>query len=55
MNGTEIREFRQYLKQCTDAQVRGVYEKENAACRFDYAELAIAEAEHRGLCVEDDA
>lgn len=49
MNANEMREFRQYLKQCTDRQVMGVLEKERAAGRDDYAELAVAEAERRGL------
>lgn len=49
MNAQEMREFRNYLKQCTNAQVQGVYDKEKEAGRDDYAELAIAEAERRGL------
>lgn len=36
-------EFRAYLKACTDAQVEGVWEKEMAAGRRDYAELAMQE------------
>ena len=42
-------EFRQYLRQCTNAQVQGVYEKELAAGRHEYAELAESEAILRGL------
>jgi hypothetical protein len=42
-------EFWQYLRQCTDAQVRGVYEKERAAGRDDYADLAVIEADRRGI------
>lgn len=49
MDVNDMREFRAYLKQMTDAQVRGVYDKEHAAGRDDYAELAIAEAEIRGI------
>ena len=49
MNAQDMKEFRQYLKQCTDRQVRGVYEKERAAGREDYAELAQAEADARGI------
>jgi hypothetical protein len=49
MNVDDMRDFRGYLKQCTDAQVQGVYDKEHAAGREDYAELAVAEAERRGI------
>jgi hypothetical protein len=45
----DIREFNLYLKNCTDNQVRGVYEKERDAGRDEYAELAKAEAEKRGI------
>ena len=49
MNAKDIREFSAYLSQCTDAQVRGVYEKETAAERDDYAALAELEAAKRGI------
>jgi hypothetical protein len=49
MNAQDMREFRDYLKACTDRQVQGVYDNEFTAGRDDYAELAIAEAEHRGI------
>jgi hypothetical protein len=49
MTADEMREFRGYLKLCTNNQVRGVYEKEKKAGRDDYAELAVAEAERRGI------
>lgn len=52
MNAEDMREFRAYLKQCTNNQVRGVYEKEHGAGREDYAELARAEAEARGIYVD---
>lgn len=45
----DIREFCGYLRGCTDAQVRGVYEKEKAAGRDEYVALAEMEAERRGL------
>lgn len=45
----DIREFNDYLKACTDNQVRGVLEKEQAAGREEYVELAQAEMEKRGL------
>ena len=49
MNTQDHNEFVEYLKACTDNQVRGVYEKETAAGRKDYAELAKQEAERRGI------
>jgi len=45
----DIREFSSYLRQCTDAQVRGVYDKEKKAGRDEYVALAEVEAERRGL------
>lgn len=42
-------EFKAYLRACTDRQVYGVLEKEKAARRKDYAELAQNELERRGL------
>ena len=45
----DIREFRDYLKACTDRQVQGVYEKERDAGCEEYVELARAEAERRGI------
>ena len=42
-------EFRAYLQACSDNQVRGVYEKEHAAGRDDYAELAQDEAYRRQI------
>jgi hypothetical protein len=45
----DMREFRAYLRICTDRQVQGVYEKERDAGREAYAELARAEAERRGI------
>lgn len=49
MNQDDRDDFVQYLKACTDNQVRGVFEKEKAAGRDDYAELAKHEAELRGI------
>ena len=45
----DIREFRAFLRQATDRQIQGIYDKEARAGRDDYAELAIAEAERRGI------
>jgi hypothetical protein len=55
MTGNEMRDFNAYLRACTDAQVRGVYAKEKAAGRDDYAELARMEAERRNIDLGDDA
>lgn len=49
LTAQDIREFTGYLRQCTDKQVRGVYEKEKAANRDEYATLAEIEAERRGI------
>ncbi len=49
MTKAERDDFKQYLLQCTDRQVRGVLEKETEAGREDYAELAKNELERRGL------
>lgn len=45
----EKEDFRQYLRQCTDAQVRHVYLMEKHSLRVIYPDLARAELEHRGL------
>ncbi len=52
MTTQDMKEFRDYLKGCTDRQVQGVYDKEYCAERLDYAELAVAEAERRGIELE---
>lgn len=49
MNASDMKDFNGYLRNCTDSQVRGVYEKEKAAGREDYAELAKMEADRRGI------
>lgn len=49
MTAKDRNEFNQYLRNCTDRQVHGVLEKEQSAGRDDYAELAQAELERRGL------
>jgi hypothetical protein len=43
------KDFAQYVRQCTDAQVIGVLEKERAAKRRTYAQVAKEEAIRRGL------
>lgn len=45
----ERNEFTGYLRNCTDRQVRGVYDKEKAAGRRDEMALAVAEAERRRI------
>ena len=49
----DIREFRGFLRQATDRQVQGIYDKEKSAGRDDYTELAVAEAEIRGIELDD--
>lgn len=46
-------DFRGYLRNCSDAQVKGVWEKETQANRRTYAALAIAEAERRNISTTD--
>lgn len=38
-----------YLRNCTDAQVQGVYDKEWTANRLQMAQLAVLEAKRRGI------
>ena len=45
----DLREFRGFLRNATDRQVQGIYDKERRAGRDDYAELAVEEAERRGV------
>lgn len=49
MTDREEQEFRSYLRQCTDWQVVGVFEKEHAAGRLDYMRLAEIEAACRKI------
>lgn len=49
ITASDIREFIAYLRNCTDKQVRGVYDKEKQAGRDEYVALAEAEADRRGL------
>lgn len=52
MSKKDYREFVDYLKQCTNAQVLGVIEKERKAARWEYVGLAEAYAAGKGLYVE---
>lgn len=52
MDSKERENFRQYLRNCTDRQVQGVYDKEKAAGREEEMDLAVAEAERRGIDLE---
>jgi hypothetical protein len=54
ISGSDIRDFRGFLRNATDRQVQGIYEKEKRAGRDEYAELAIAEAERRGIALDVD-
>lgn len=47
-------EMAAYLRNCTDQQVRGVYEKEHAANRRTYARLAVEEGLRRGFDVRKE-
>lgn len=49
MTKRDREEFIAFLRNCTDRQVIGVLEKERAAGRRGYTNLAKAEAERRGL------
>jgi hypothetical protein len=53
MTPQERREFANYLRQCTDRQVCGVYEKEKAAGRDEETHLAELEAARRGIVLFD--
>lgn len=46
---TKDENFRAYLRQCSDIQVLGVYDKEKQAGREEEMKLACAEAERRGI------
>lgn len=54
MTDKDRKEFRQYLRQCTDRQVVGCYEKEKKAQREDYMELCESEAFRRGVFLEGE-
>lgn len=45
----DVSEFTAYLRQCTDRQVLGVLDKERAAGREVYIELATQEAQRRRI------
>jgi hypothetical protein len=49
MTEQDRQEFIDYLKACTDAQVRAVLDKERGAGRQDFAQLAQEEMKARGL------
>lgn len=49
MSEQDKEEFLLYLAACTDNQVLGVLEKERAAGRGEFVELAKEEATKRGL------
>lgn len=43
------KDFARFLRDSTNSQLQGVYEKERTANRDEYADLAVAEAERRGI------
>lgn len=45
-------DFTAYVRHCTNAQVQGVYDKEHAAGRVQYARLAIEEATRRDMFLD---
>jgi hypothetical protein len=49
LSAKDEREFKGYLRQCTDRQVVGVWEKERDAGRTEYRLLAEIEAARRGV------
>lgn len=46
---TDQRSFRLYCLQCTDAQLRNVYDKEHAAGRVTYWRIALEVMRERGI------
>ena len=52
VSAQDIRDFRGFLRNASDSQVQGIYEKERSAARDEYAELALAEAEGRGITLD---
>lgn len=53
VSASDLNDFRGYLRQCSDRQVQGVYDKEKSAGRDEYADLAQAEADRRGITLEN--
>ncbi len=54
ISARDIREFRGFLRNASDRQVQGIYDKEKSAGRDEYAELAVAEADRRGIFLEQE-
>lgn len=52
VSAQDIRDFRGFLRNASDSQVQGIYDKERSAGRDEYAELALAEAELRGITLD---
>lgn len=48
----DLREFREFLRNATDRQLQGIYDKEYAAGRDEYVVLTEAEAERRSVQLE---
>jgi len=49
ISDSDLRDFTTYLKNCTDSQVKGVYDKERAARRDMYVILVEQEAARRNI------
>ena len=48
LSADDAEDFSGYLRNCSDQQVQGVYDKEKSAGREAYAQLAVVEAQRRG-------
>ena len=49
MTAKDRAEFQEFLDACSDAQVRGVYDKEFAARRMGYVAVVKAEMKRRNI------
>jgi len=54
ISARDIREFRGFLRNATDRQLKGIYDKEMRAGRHAYAELVVDEADRRGIGLLED-
>ena len=54
LSARDIREFNGFLRNASDRQVQGIFEKEQEAGRDAYVELAREEAARRGIFLEED-
>jgi hypothetical protein len=54
LSARDIREFNGFLRNASDRQIQGIYEKEHRAGRDEYVELTRAEASRRGISLDED-